>query len=138
MIELWDTSALILAARDPAVQAGLAEALANDEVAICEPILLEYLNGARNASEYDRFDETLRAARLLSTTPDDWQRALAIHRLLAQSGPGHQRSVRLVDLIVAAVGERHAYSIAHVDRDYDRIARLTGQPVRWVASKEIV
>jgi predicted nucleic acid-binding protein len=133
VIELWDTSALILATRDPRVAAGLGEALANDEVAISEPVLLEYLNGARNAAEYARFDETLRAVRPLSTTPDDWGRALEVHRLLAESGPGYQRSVRLVDLIVAAVAERHRYPIAHVDRDYDRIAGLTGQPVRWVA-----
>ncbi len=133
MIELWDTSALILAARNPRVAAGLGEALANDEVALSEPILLEYLNGARNAAEYARFDETLRAARLLSTTAEDWQRALEVHRLLAASGPGHQRSVRLVDLIIAAVAERLEYPIAHCDHDYDRIAGLTGQPVRWVA-----
>lgn len=133
MIELWDTSALILATRDPRVASALAEALANDQVAICEPVMLEYLNGARNTAEYDRFDETLRAVRLLWTTPPDWQRALAVHRMLAASGPGHQRSVRLVDLIVAAVAERHRYPIAHVDRDYDRIAGVTGQRVRWVA-----
>jgi predicted nucleic acid-binding protein len=130
VIELWDTSALILATRDPRVAAGLGEALAQDEVAISEPVMLEYLNGARNAAEYARFDETLRAVRLLSTTPDDWQRALVVHRMLAESGPGHQRSVRLVDLIVA---ERHQYPLAHVDRDYDRIAGITSQPTRWVA-----
>jgi hypothetical protein len=133
VIELWDTSALIVAARDPMVAAALSEALANDEVAISEPILLEYLNGARNVPEYHRFGETLRSLRLLPTTPEDWQRALVVHRMLAESSPGHQRSVRLVDLIVAAVAERHRYQIAHLDRDYDRIAGLTGQPVRWVA-----
>lgn len=133
MIELWDTSALILAARDPRVAAGLGETLAGDEVAVSEPILLEYLNGARNAAEYVRFDTALRAARLVSTLPVDWQRALEVHRRLAVTGPGHQRSVRLVDLIVAAVAERHGYPIAHCDHDYDRIAGLTGQPVRWVA-----
>ena len=132
MIELWDTSALILATRDPRVAAGLREALAHDEVAISEPVLLEYLNGARNAAEYARFDENLRAVRLLSTTPDDWRRALVVHRMLAESGAGHQRSVRLVDLIVAAVAERHEYPLAHVDRDYDRIASFTGQRTRWV------
>ena len=134
MIELWDTSALIQASRDPAVAAELREALAADGVAINEAVLLEYLNGARNAAEYARFDEALRAVRLLTTTPDDWQRALEVHRMLAGTGPGHQRSVRLVDLIVAAVAERHQYPIAHVDRDYDRIASLTGQPVHWVAT----
>lgn len=137
MIELWDTSALILAARDATSGSTLADALASDEVAINEPILLEYLNGARNVAEYSKFDETMRAVRILSTIPDDWQRALTVHRMLAETGPGHQRSVRLVDLIVAAVAERYGYPIAHVDRDYDRIARLTGQPVRWVGSDEI-
>jgi predicted nucleic acid-binding protein len=135
VIELYDTSALILAARDPSVAAGLAEGLSRDEVAISEPIILEYLNGARNLAEYDRFDQALRAARLVATTADDWQRALAIHRLLASSGAGHQRSVRLVDLIVAAVAERQAYPIAHYDGDYDRIASVTGQPTRWVAPR---
>lgn len=135
MSELWDTSALILASRDPNIAATLASALADDEVAITEPIQLEYLNGARNVVEYVRFDESLRALRLLETTAEDWQRALAVHRLLAETGAGHQRSVRLVDLIVAAVAERHGYPIAHVDRDYERIAAITGQPVRWVVTK---
>jgi predicted nucleic acid-binding protein len=132
MIEVWDTSALILASREAAAGSELREALTIDEVAITEPILLEYLNGARNALEYARFEEALRAVHLLPTTPEDWQRALAVHRLLAESGPGHQRSVRLVDLIVAAVAERHGYPVVHVDHDYDRIAGLTGQPARWV------
>jgi predicted nucleic acid-binding protein len=132
VIELWDTSALILAARDPAVSPALADALASDEVAITEPILIEYLNGARNIAEYARFDESLRAVRLLSTEPEDWQRALAVHRILAETGAGHQRSVRLVDLIVAAVAERHGYPVAHFDRDYERVSGLTGQPTRWV------
>lgn len=133
MIEVWDTSALILAARDPRVAAVLGEALAVDDVAITEPILLEYLNGARNSAEYERFDQALRAARLLSTTPADWERSLSVHRRLAASGPGHQRSVRLVDLIVAAAAERHGFRVAHCDRDYERIASITGQPTRWVA-----
>lgn len=133
MIELWDTSALILAARDPAAGRSLADALADDEVAITEPILLEYLNGARNVTEYEAFDTRLRAARVLETTPADWARALEVHKQLAASGAGHQRSVHLVDLIVAAVAERAAYAIVHLDEDYERIARLTGQPTRRIA-----
>ena len=132
MIELWDTSALILAARVPAVGAALADALAADEVAISEPILLEYLNGARNLGEYDRFDAALPAARLLQTPAGAWHRALEVHRLLAGTGAGHQRSVRLVDLIVAAVAEQHRYPVVHCDEDYERIATLTGQPTRRV------
>ncbi len=133
MIELFDTSALILAARVRAVGEILADAVAADELALSEPVLLEYLNGARNAEEYDRFERGLRASRLVRTTPEDWDRALEVHRSLAKSGPGHQRSVRLPDLIIAAVGERHGLPIVHYDADYDRIAAVTGQPTRWVA-----
>lgn len=130
MIELWDTSALIAAAREPAHAGALADALAGDAVAITEPILLEYLNGARNLAEYDRFETRLRAARVLDTTASDWARALAVHRRLAGTGAGHQRSVRLVDLIVAAVAERANMPVVHVDSDYERIAAITGQPTR--------
>lgn len=133
MIELFDTSALILAARVRSVGEILADAVAADELALSEPVLLEYLNGARNSEEYDRFERGLRAARLVRTTPEDWDRALEVHRSLAQTGPGHQRSVRLPDLIIAAVGERNGLSLVHYDADYDRIAAVTGQPTRWVA-----
>lgn len=132
MIELWDTSALILAAREPAAAAELADALAADEVAISEPILLEYLNGARNIDEYRRFVEALGATQVLETTPESWRRALEVHALLAATGAGHQRSVRLVDLIVAAVAEHHTLPVVHCDEDYERIARLTGQNTRRI------
>jgi len=132
MIEVWDTSALIVAAREPRQAGVLSDALADDEVAISEPILLEYLNGARNLDEYDRFDARLRAARLLETRAEDWARALEVHRRLAGTGAGHQRSVKLVDLIVAALAERAGYPLVHVDEDYERIAKITGQRVRML------
>jgi predicted nucleic acid-binding protein len=135
VIELFDTSALILAARDQGVARILADAVAADEVAVSEPILLEYLNGARNTAEYDRFERGLRATRVIRTTADDWDRALGVHRALAATAPGHQRSVRLPDLIIAAAAERHGYRVVHYDEDYDRIASITGQPVRWVAPR---
>lgn len=135
MIELFDTSALILAARDGSVGRLLAEAIAADAVAVSEPSLLEYLNGARNLGEYARFERGLRATRVIRTTPEDWDRALVVHRALAATGPGHQRSVRLADLIIAAAAERSGYRIVHYDADYDRIASITGQPTRWVAPR---
>lgn len=132
MIELYDTSALILAAREPSAAAVLADAVAGDEVAVTEPVLIEYLNGARNLAEYDRFAQGLRATHVVDTAAADWARALEVHRTVAASGPGHQRSVRLIDLVIAAAAERHALPIVHYDEDYDRIARITGQPTRWI------
>ncbi len=136
MIEAYDTSALILAARAGEVRVLLADALAADEVAISEPIRLEYLNGARNADEYQRFDDALRAMRQLTTTGHDWQRALDVHAQLARTGPGLQRSVRLPDLIIAAVAEREGLRLVHFDEDYDRIASITGQAARWIIPRQ--
>lgn len=135
MIELFDTSALILAARHPTISRMLARSVAADEVALSAPILLEYLNGARSLEEYDRFELGLRASRLVRTNAEDWDRALTVHRALARSGPGHPRSVRLPDLIIAAAAEREAMPIVHYDDDYDRIAAITGQPTRWVVPR---
>jgi predicted nucleic acid-binding protein len=117
VIEIWDTSALIAAARQPEAARALETALADDDVAVTEPIVLEYLNGARNIAEYDRFRTALGAAHLIETTPAAWRRGLEVHRELAASGAGHQRSVRLVDLVVAAVAELSGHPIVHIDED---------------------
>jgi predicted nucleic acid-binding protein len=135
VIELWDTSALIVAAQDRAAAGLLAEALADDAVGLTEPILLEYLNGARSLDEYDRFATLLGAARQFETTPEDWRRALEVHRELAGMGASHQRSVRIIDLIIAAVAERNGCPIVHVDEDYERIASITGQRQRRLAPR---
>ena len=135
MITLFDTSALILAARVPSIGDILADAVAADELAITEPILLEYLNGARNQIEYGRFTAGFLAARLLPATGADWTRALKVHGALAAIGPGHQRSVRIQDLVIGAVAERHNVRVLHYDEDFDRIAAITGQPIKWVAPR---
>jgi predicted nucleic acid-binding protein len=136
MVELWDTSALIVASRHDEARLELADALANDDVAITEPIVLEYLNGSRTIAEYDRDRARLGAFRRLVTMPADWERALDVHRRLAERGAGHQRSVQLVDLVIAAVAERAGLPLVHVDEDYERIASITGQTTRklpWTA-----
>jgi len=135
MITLFDTSALILAARVPAIGDILADAVTADELAITEPILLEYLNGARNQAEYERFSSGFGAARLLPATANDWTRALEVHGALARIGAGHQRSVRIQDLVIGAVAERNGVPVLHYDEDFDRIAAITGQPTRWVAPR---
>jgi predicted nucleic acid-binding protein len=132
VIELIDTSALILGIRDPQVRAWLADAIANDQLVLCDIVALEYLMGARTADQYARLELALAGFRWVETEPADWRRAREIHRSLAGPGPGHQRSVRIPDLLTAAIGERTALPIAHYDEDYDRIASITGQPTRWV------
>jgi hypothetical protein len=135
VIELFDTSALILAARHDGAAGVLRDAIEGSGLAVTDIVVVEYLNGARNLAEYDRFVWSLGAAMQLRAEPADWDRVLEVHRLLAAAGPGHQRSVSVPDLIIAAVAERHGATLVHYDEDYERIAALTGQPVRWVVPR---
>jgi len=90
--------------------------------------------GARNATDYVAMEAAFAGFRWLPIEAADWARVRDVHRALAKTGPGRQRSVRLPELI-AAVAERHGIAIVHFDEDYDRIAAITGQPTRWVAPR---
>lgn len=137
-LELVDTSALVLAKRNADVRVWLTEAAVRDEVAICPVIALEYLMGARTAHDYAQLELALDAFRALPIEPADWTQARSVHRDLASSGAGHQRSVRIPDLLIAAVAERNGLAVVHYDEDYDRIAAITGQPTRWVLPRGTV
>ena len=60
-------------------------------------------------------------------TPAIEDRALAVQLMLADTG--QHRAPSVSDLIVAATAEMHGLVVLHVDKDYDLIARVTGQPV---------
>jgi predicted nucleic acid-binding protein len=62
-----------------------------------------------------------------------WQRALWVYEQLSARGGAHQRSVKHPDLLIAAAAEAADLTIVHYDEDYDRIAEITGQPMRWLA-----
>lgn len=134
MTELVDTSALILAFRSPDVAQWLRAAIEADRVITCDQVALEYLRGARNQAEFDRFDRVLRAFPSVPIEPIDWDRARGVFRELSGVSGGYQRSVSIPDALIAATAERHGLAVAHFDADYDRIAAVTGQPTRWVAT----
>ena len=135
MIQLADTSALILARRNSSAGQVIAAASDRNELATCDLVELEYLMGARNAADYEAIERAFAGFRRLATDPRDWARARYVHRALAGLGPGVQRSVGIPDLIVAAVAERHGVGILHYDEDYDRLAGITGQPTRWIVPR---
>jgi len=51
---------------------------------------------------------------------------------------GQIRAVGFPDLLVAAVAERERVTVLHYDGDYDLIAHITGQPMRWVVPRGTV
>jgi predicted nucleic acid-binding protein len=58
------------------------------------------------------------------------RRALEVQGDLARRG--QHRAVRLPDLLVAAIAEQSNLVVLHYDRDFDRVAAVTGQVCEWV------
>jgi predicted nucleic acid-binding protein len=61
-----------------------------------------------------------------------FQRAKQVQAMLTPRG--EHRCAGPVDLLVAATAELSGLTLLHYDRDFDAVARATGQPVSWVAA----
>jgi len=77
----------------------------------------------------------LRGLPWLEPNAADWLRAREVYRILGSQPGMMQRSVKHADLLIAAAAERAGLTLVHYDADYETIAEITGQPVRWVAPR---
>lgn len=59
-------------------------------------------------------------------TPAIEDRAVQVQLLLA--GQGQHRAPSIPDIIIAATGELAGLTVLHVDKDFELIATITGQP----------
>lgn len=62
-----------------------------------------------------------------NVTPRIEARAVEVQGLLARRG--HHRAVKVPDLFVGATAELADFTVLHVDKDFDLIAKITGQRV---------
>lgn len=60
-------------------------------------------------------------------TPASEDRALEVQTLLADRG--RHRAPSVPDLVVAATAELAGLTVLHLDKDFDLIAEITGQPI---------
>ncbi len=130
---LIDTSAASRM-QHPIVSNIIAPLISGGLVATCGALEFEALHSSRNATEYEqaRTDREF-AYEYLPTNDVDWKRALALQRKLASKS--QLRAVGMPDLLIAAVAERERVTVVHYDSDFDTIAEITGQPVRWVVPR---
>jgi predicted nucleic acid-binding protein len=106
-----------------------------DELGVCDQVRLEILWSARSATDYDGLAEELAALRTIGIDASTFARALQVQARLAHVGGLHHRSVKIADLVIAAAAEAADATVLHYDADFDRIAKLTGQAVRWIAPR---
>jgi predicted nucleic acid-binding protein len=137
LTELADTSAWVWSRK-----AGLSDlrhdfdtALVDGGLATCDMVRLELLYSARNADEFADIRDELAAVADCPIGKAQWQRALWVYEQLSAQGGADQRSVKHADLLIAAAAEAAGVAVLHYDEDYDRIAGITGQPMRWLAMK---
>lgn len=137
MTELADTSAWIWSRKGafPEVRRAFDTSLVEGELATCDMVRLELLYSARNADEFVEIREELAALPDCPIGKEQWERALWVYEQLGARGGAHQRSVKHPDLLIAAAAEAADVAILHYDEDYDHIAEITGQPMRWLAPR---
>lgn len=100
----------------------IAEALESGLIAACLPFLLEAGYSARSAREHDQLLTELHALPQYHLDEAAGKRALDAQAQLARVG--HHR-LPPVDLLIAALADRHDLGVLHYDHDYDLIAEKT-------------
>jgi predicted nucleic acid-binding protein len=135
LIELADTSAWVWSRRpgSGALRRTFDTWLVDGALATCDMVRLELLYSARNPDEFAEMREELSALPDCPIGAEQWDRALWVYEQLCKQGGAHQRSVKHADLLIAAAAEAAGVPILHYDEDYDRVARITSQPTRWLA-----
>jgi len=116
--------------RQPAILSFMNEYVERGLIGTCPVIDLEILFSARTGAEHAHFRRQREAFEYFPLTDEIARRAVEVQGLLAQRA--QHRSVSIPDLLVAATAERFSLTVLHYDRDYERIAEITGQPTEWI------
>jgi predicted nucleic acid-binding protein len=107
----------------PATRADeVAQAVESGRIAACLPFLLEAGYSARDARDHNTLLAELRALPRYHIDDTTETRALDAQAQLARVG--HHR-LPPVDLLIAALADRHDLGILHYDHDYDLLAEKT-------------
>ncbi|KLL09855.1 MULTISPECIES: PIN domain nuclease [Protofrankia] len=124
---LIDKSALVRLSESPDADQWLSR-IQQGLIRITTVTILEVGFSARSAQDlHVRLRRPpISATPVENTTPRIEARAVEVQELLA--GTGHHRAPSVPDLIIAATAELAGIVLLHVDKDFELIAAVTGQP----------
>lgn len=117
------------------MRAAFDDAVIDGEVATCDMVRLELLHSSRSVGEFAALRQDLTALPDCPIGKPQWDRALEVYQRLAEQGGLHHRAVKHADLLIASAAEAFGVAVLHYDEDFDRIAAITGQTVRWLAPR---
>jgi predicted nucleic acid-binding protein len=96
--------------------------LKNSTAALCDPIRMEVLAGARNELQEVSLHRTLARATLIETNGTHYTMAASLYRVCRRNG----ETVRsMLDCVIAAVAIDAGLPVLHADRDFEVLARHT-------------
>jgi predicted nucleic acid-binding protein len=118
---LVDTSAWVEFLRDTGSPVcNRVDALIDGDIAICHPIRMEVLAGARDERHLTSLRGLLARVSLLPTEPVDYEEAAALYRACRRRG---ETVRKLIDCLIAATAVRTSTPVLHADHDFDVLAR---------------
>jgi hypothetical protein len=132
--ELADTSVWARKSH-PDIRDWFVAAVEAGEIGACDMVALELLHSARTPREFATLELGLAALPWAEMNGAVWRRAREVYRTLGARPGMAQRSVKHADVLIAAAAELAGMTLLHYDADYDTIASITGQPVRWAAAR---
>ncbi|HEY5295664.1 MAG TPA: PIN domain-containing protein [Gaiellaceae bacterium] len=104
------------------------------EIATCDLVRLELLVGV-HSSQYVERARDLEVLDSCPITPNGWERALEVQAELAGLKTDYHKGPVPADLLIAAAAELAGVELLHYDKHFERIAEVTGQPMRRLAVK---
>lgn len=120
---LIDTSAWIEFLRDTkSPTCERLDQLLSGQIAICEPVRMEVLAGARDERHLSDLRRLLARGTLFPTLAVDYEEAAALYRICRRRG---ETVRKLIDCLIASVAIRTDSQILHVDGDFKTLARHT-------------
>ena len=120
---LVDTSAWIEFLRNTQTPVcNLVDELLAEEIAVCDPVRMEVLAGARDELHLLSLRRLLARAVVIPTRATDYDDAAALYRRCRRQG---ETVRRLVDCLIASAAIRAGAPILHNDADFDVLARHT-------------
>ena len=120
---LVDTSAWVEFLRNTGSAAcQRVDALLESDIAVCDPMRMEVLAGARSQAHLVELRGLLARASVLSTESRHYEMAAALYRDARASGVTVRR---LTDCLIAAVAIDHDVALLHADRDFDGLIRTS-------------
>lgn len=99
-------------------------------VLVCDLVILELTRLAPNQRRAQEVAGRLAAFETVSMLAGLWPRTREVQLALAASGD--HRRVPSADLLLAAAAEDAGVTLVHYDRDYERIAEVSGLRHQWL------